>query len=153
MTDPLLPLLEKDRIIDAITELFLATDRRDRLAVRRCFSDSVTFDMTSLVGGGPARLTPAQIAAGWEEGLRPVEHIHHQAGNFQVDLEGEQATAFCYALASHYRRTRSGRNSRVFVGSYDIHLLQKGGRWLIDSFRFNLKYIDGNAELEKEAPA
>jgi hypothetical protein len=116
-------------------------------------SDSVTFDMTSLVGGGPARLTPAQIAAGWEEGLRPVEHIHHQAGNFQVDLEGEQATAFCYALASHYRRTRSGRNSRVFVGSYDIHLLQKGGRWLIDSFRFNLKYIDGNAELEKEAPA
>ena len=150
MSDPVLLLLEKDCIIDVINQLFIATDKRDWPAVRRCFAEAVLFDMTSLTGGAPSRVTPDQIAAGWEEGLRPLEAVHHQAGNHRVDLRGDQATAFCYGIASHYRSTRSGRNTRVFVGSYDFHLLRVDGRWQIDSFRFNLKYIDGNADLERE---
>jgi hypothetical protein len=106
--------------------------------------------MTSLAGGMPSRMTPEQIAAGWEDGLRPIEVVHHQAGNYRVDVRGDQASAFCYAIASHYRRTHSGRNTRVIVGSYDFHLLLMDGRWQIDSFRFNMKYVDGNTELELE---
>jgi hypothetical protein len=37
----------------------------------------------------------------------------------------------------------------VFVGSYDLHLQRVEGRWQIDGFRFTLKYLDGNADLEK----
>jgi hypothetical protein len=37
----------------------------------------------------------------------------------------------------------------VFVGSYDLHLRRVEGRWQIDGLRFTLKYLDGNAELEK----
>ena len=104
-----------------------------------------------LIGPRAARRRKAeQIAAGWEEDLRPIEAVHHQAGNYRVAVQGDQATAFCYAIASHYRKTRSGRNTRAFVGSYDFHLAQIGGRWRIDSFRFNLKYVDGNAELERD---
>jgi hypothetical protein len=150
MSDPLLLLLEKDRIIDVINQLFIATDKRDWPAVRRCFAEAVLFDMTSLTGGTPSRLTPEQIAAGWEDGLRAIEVIHHQAGNYRVDVRGDRGTAFCYAIASHYRRTRSGRNTRTLVGSYDFHLIRLDGRWQIDSFRFNLKYVDGNANLEQE---
>jgi hypothetical protein len=93
--------------------------------------------------------TPEQISATWEQGLRPIQATHHQAGNYRVDIHGEQATAFCYGIAVHYRETRSGRNTRTFVGSYDFHLLRIGGRWRIDSFRFNLKFLDGNLELEQ----
>lgn len=143
-------LLEKDRIIDTINQLFIATDKRDWPQVRGCFADTVSFDMTSLGGGSAGDLTPEQIALGWEEGLRPVEAIHHQAGNYRVDVQGDQATAFCYAIASHFRATRSGRNTRTFVGSYDLHLLRIEGRWLIDAFRFNLKYVDGNRSLESD---
>jgi hypothetical protein len=105
--------------------------------------------MISLAGGRPASMTGEEVAAGWEQGLRPIEAVHHQAGNYRVDVEGDQATAFCYGIASHYRKTRSGRNTRVFVGSYDFHLQRTEGRWQIDRFRFNLKYIEGNAELER----
>jgi hypothetical protein len=150
MSDPVLLLLEKDRIIEVINSLFIATDKRDWPAVRRCFAEAVLFDMTSLAGGAPSRLTPAQIAAAWEQGLQAIDMIHHQAGNYRVDVRGDQAAAFCYATASHYRSTRSGRNTRVFVGSYDLHLLRMEGRWQIDSFRFNLKYVEGNVELDKE---
>jgi hypothetical protein len=131
------------------TLLFIATDQRDWEAVRDVLADTVLLDMTSLAGGQPSRLTADQVAAGWEQGLRPIQAVHHQAGNYRVQVEGDEAMAFCYGIASHYRPTRSGRNTRIFVGSYDFHLNRTRGQWRIDSFRFNLKYRDGNLELEQ----
>jgi hypothetical protein len=148
MTD-LETLLEKDRIVDVLTELFVATDKRDWNAVREVFAPSVSFDMTSLAGGTPATLSGAQIAAAWEEGLRPLKAVHHQAGNFQVRLDGAEAEAHCYAIATHFLPNPTGRNTRTFVGSYDFRLTKNAGRWRIALFRFNLKYVDGNLELEK----
>jgi hypothetical protein len=143
-------LIEKDRVADVIHALFVATDDRDWGRVRGCFADEVTFDMTSLGGGAPDRRTPHDLAAGWEAGLRPIEAVHHQAGNLMVEVAGTEAEASCYGIAYHHRRVRSGRNTRVFVGSYDFHLRLGDDGWRIDLFRFNLKFIDGNLDLEKE---
>jgi hypothetical protein len=143
-------LLEKEAIAKVLNRLFLATDARDWPRVRECFAGSVHFDMTSLAGGQPARLSPAEITAGWEAGLLPLDALHHQTGNLEVSVSGDEATASCYGVAWHYRRTRSGRNTRVFVGSYDFHLVRAGGAWRIDLFRFNSKFVDGNLELERE---
>jgi hypothetical protein len=35
------------------------------------------------------------------------------------------------------------------VGSYDFELARADGRWRIESFRFNAKFVDGNLELDK----
>jgi hypothetical protein len=106
--------------------------------------------MTSLAGGSSATLTPAQITAAWDAGLKPIEHVHHQAGNLQITVENKAATAFCYGIALHYRTTKSGDNVRRFVGSYDFGLELTPRGWLISSFRFNVKFVDGNLALEKE---
>ncbi len=144
----------RQAVVDTITELFLATDRRDWAAVERCFAETVEFDMTSLAGGEPARLTGRAIASAWKDGLAPIESVHHQAGNFRVRIDGDAATAYCYAVAYHHRRVASGRNLRTFVGSYDFHLARgPDGSWRIDLFRFNLKFLDGNLELHAEAAA
>jgi len=92
----------------------------------------------------------ADLAAAWETGLKPIQAIHHQTGNYRVTVLGDQAEAFCYGTAIHYRPTRSGRNVRTFVGSYDFRLARLETKWRITSFRFNLKYVDGNLELEKD---
>lgn len=138
-------------ILDTINDLFVGTDDRDWDRVRSVFAPQVRFDMKSLTGAEPATLSSSEIIAGWEEGLRPLKAVHHQTGNFRVrvDDDGGGAIAFCYAIALHYRPNASGRNTRTFVGSYDFHLERTGGRWRIDLFRFNLKYVDGNLELEK----
>ncbi len=147
-------LIDRAAVIDTIVNLFVSTDRRDWASVRECLADNVLFDMTSLAGGEASRLAGSQIAAGWADGLAPIEAVHHQAGNFQVDVSGDQATAFCYAVAYHYRRVASGRNTRTFVGSYDFHLLRdRSGRWRIDLFRFNLKFMEGNPDLHVEKAA
>ncbi len=147
--DDLARLLDEHRIVAVITELFNATDRRDWAAVVGCFAPEVLFDMSSLTGTPAAPVAATEIAAGWERGLAPLRAVHHQAGNFRVTLRGDEADAFCYAIASHWLPNASGRNTRTFVGSYDVGLRRDGARWRIARFRFNLKYVDGNLELEQ----
>ena|SRR6185369_150715 len=147
MTDPEI-LLAKDQIADCIYQLFISTDQRDWSRVRACFADTVLFDVTSLAGGSPAMLTPNQITDMWDAGLKPIEHVHHQVGNLQITVQGQTAAASCYGIAFHHRVTKSGNNVRRFVGSYDFRLELTSRGWAISSFRFNVKFIDGNLDLE-----
>jgi hypothetical protein len=140
---------DRTAIIETLDHLFVGTDHRDWKRVERCFAASVLFDMSSLGAGPPTSLTPSQITAAWDVALRPLDAIHHQTGNHLVEIDGTSAHAYCYGTASHFRRNESGRNTRTFVGSYDFDLVKEDGRWKVTTFKFNLKYIDGNLELEK----
>jgi hypothetical protein len=136
-------------IVEAITTLFVATDEKDWAAVRACFADQVLFDMSSLSGAPASMVSADTIVEGWKQGLESMDAIHHQAGNFRVAVEGNEADAFCYGIAYHYRPNVSGRNTRVFVGTYDFHLTCAWGKWRIGRMRFYVKFVDGNLELEK----
>jgi hypothetical protein len=146
-------LAERAAVIDALTTLFVETDNRNWPAVLNCLAPRVQFDMTSVNGGQPAEVAADDIVAAWNGGLRPLQAVHHQVGNFRIRLHGAQATASCYGIALHYLPTRSGRNTRTFVGSYDFELEKHEGQWRIILFRFNLKFLDGNLELEADAAA
>jgi hypothetical protein len=141
-------VLEKDAVIGVINQLFIGTDNRDWAKVKDCFAAEVLFDMTSLAGGEPSKLSPQQIVDAWDNGLKALKAIHHQAGNYVVTVNGNEAEAFCYGTASHYLPNKTGKNTRTFVGSYDFHLMKQENFWRIDRFKFNLKYIDGNVNLE-----
>ena len=151
MEKEVLELLEKQAIAETINRLFISTDRREWESVRECLADRVMFDMSSMGGPEPALVAAESIVEGWEKGLRALKAIHHQSGNFLAELDGERATAFCYGIASHYLPNLSGQNTRTYVGSYDFGLEKQSGRWRISAFRFNLKYIDGNRQLEEQA--
>ena len=148
MTD-LSTLVAKDQIADCIHRLFVATDRRDWPTVRGCFAEVVRFDMTSLTGGTPADLSPKDITDVWDAGLRTIDHVHHQAGNLLIDVRGEVAHASCHGIALHHRALQTADNLRRFVGSYEFELRHTGGRWVIASFRFLVKFVDGNLTLEE----
>jgi hypothetical protein len=141
-------LLEKETVKEVVNRLFISTDNRDWNTVSSLFAPEVLFDMTSMVGGEPVRLTLQEIVASWEKGLKPLKAIHHQAGNFIVEVNQNKAEVFCYGIASHYLPNQTNQNTRIFVGSYNFHLIKMGENWQIDQFKFNLKYIDGNPNLE-----
>ena len=135
-------LIERQKIQDTVNKLFIGTDNKDWLAVRGLFADKVNFDMSSLSGAAPALLSPVEITDMWEKGLRPVEQVHHQSGNFLVTINDNKAEVFCYGTATHYKNPQfKGRVTR-FVGSYNIHLIKSSGGWTIDSLRFNKKYVE-----------
>jgi hypothetical protein len=135
---------------DAVVRLFAATDERDWPAVEASFTDPFVLDMTSLVGGDPADTTPAAVAGAWKEGFALLDHVHHQVGNFRTTLDGDRAAVKCHGVAWHYRGAHpAGFRTRTFVGTYDIDLVRDGSVWCISLFRFTLKFLDGNLELEK----
>lgn len=148
MKDQHKDLLEKDAVIGVINQLFISTDNRDWAKVKTCFTDKVLFDMTSMAGGEPATMTSQQIVDGWDQGLKALKAVHHQAGNYVVNINNNEAEAFCYGVAFHYLPNKTNQNTRTFVGSYNFHLTKTGNAWRIDKFKFNLKFIDGNANLE-----
>jgi 3-phenylpropionate/cinnamic acid dioxygenase small subunit len=140
-------LSDQTDVIKTINTLFIETDNRNWGAVKAIFADTVLFDMTSMVGGQPSQLSSQNIVDAWDQGLKPLQAIHHQAGNYLVTLNGSHAEAFCYGIASHYLPNTKNQNTRTFVGSYNFHLKKQGENWKIDKFKFNLKYIDGNKDL------
>ena len=149
----LLSLLDRESVAEVVNTLFVAVDNRDWATARACLADSVHFDVTSLGAPAPQELSPEQITSAWESGLAPLEAVHHQSGNFLIRVAGDQAECFCYGVALHYRRVRSGNNTRRFVGSYEYRLARRDGRWRITQFKFNAKFVDGNLTLEQEEEA
>ena len=144
-------IAERSAIADVITMLFVETDERNWPGVLLCLAPRVRFDMTSVAGGEPTEIAAEEIVAAWDRGLRPIQAVHHQIGNLRVDLHDTRATAACYGVACHYLPTRSGKNTRTFVGTYDFELEKHADRWRITLFRFNLRFLDGNPELEADA--
>jgi hypothetical protein len=151
LTDvPVQQILARQQVIEAVDELFMATDRKDWEAVRAVLAPELVFDMSSAGGGPAATLKGAEVAGLWERGLARIQEIHHQAGNHRVTVEGTTARATCYAVAWHYRPGVPGGNTRVFVGSYEYELEYMDERWRITLFRYHLKFIDGNTALDAD---
>lgn len=139
-------------IVATVTSIFIGTDEHDWLRVARSFTDQVVLDYTSMAGGQPAALTPAQIVTTWRNLLPGFAHTHHQLGNFDVQVLGaHEATAFCYGTATHYLPQPTGGNLWTVVGTYTCHLVRAGETWRVDQLKFNLKYQDGNLDLPRFA--
>jgi hypothetical protein len=143
-------LVVRQQLIDLVTDLFIMTDHKQWDSVRTSFAPLVEFDMTSLIGGQPTKLSPEEIVLAWEGALSAVT-THHQASNFQVSLRESDADVSCYALGYHYLPNPTGRNTRLYAGLYEFHLALKEEQWLIDRMRFDLRFSEGNLALEQDA--
>jgi len=140
-------LVEKDKVRSVINELFIQTDNKHWERVKACFTDMVLFDMSSAGGGKPEYISPHKIIDAWENGLKNIEALHHQAGNFEINVEEFEANVFCYGIAIHYLSTEPEEKTRTFVGSYNFHLIKEDGQWKLDLFKFNQKFVTGNFNL------
>jgi 3-phenylpropionate/cinnamic acid dioxygenase small subunit len=134
---------------DLVIKMFVATDERDWSTLEACFTNPFVLDMTSMVGGSPLNMTPQQVASAWADGFKPLSHVHHQVGNLRTKVTGGTALVRCYGIALHHRSAvANDSKSRRFVGSYEIDLKTTPDGWRITRLHFNLKFIDGNLQLE-----
>lgn len=134
-----------------VTNLFVATDRRDWSEVEAAFHTQVVLDYSSMNGNPAVTLSPHEITAAWQTLLPGFEHTHHQIGNFIDQVSETQASVFCYGTASHYLPDELG-NVWWVVGSYDFELIQDEAQlWHITAMKFNFKYQDGNPSLAEKA--
>ena len=139
---------EREQIVEVLNRLFYYTDYQmwDELKAE-VFADEITMDVTSLGALEVEKLSAQQVCDNWTAGFKGLDAVHHQPGNYIIDIDGTSANAKAYAIASHYKKDATNGFVREFVGSYDFHLNKGENGWRLDSFTFNLKYMVGNLDM------
>ena len=139
---------EKIELTELANKLFMYTDAREwQKLLDEVFTENVWFDMSS-AGSGVAQFLPAkEICHMWQKGFEDLDAVHHQAGHYLISIMGENANIYAYAVATHYKQNATNGKTRTFFGSYDLEAKSTAKGWRLSKFKYNLKYIDGNAML------
>lgn len=139
-------LADRLDVSDTITKLFVYCDQARWADLRESVLAAEVFFDNGF--GGPVGPRPgADIADAWATGLGALDAVHHQAGNHLVEITGDTALAHADAIAVHVKNDATGGTTRWFVGSYVLGLRRTEKGWRIDRFEYQLKTIDGNADL------
>jgi len=140
---------DKMALTELANKLFMYCDNQDwpRL-LKEVFAEEIWFDVSSGGAGEPRRMKASDICALWEAGFSGIDAVHHQAGHYIIDVAGDTAAIFGYAIASHYKKAAVKGPVRTFTGSYDLKATRVADGWRLTQFKYNLKYMDGNLTLE-----
>jgi 3-phenylpropionate/cinnamic acid dioxygenase small subunit len=132
--------MDRFDIIDTCTRMAWYADRREWGKLAEVFADEVTLDYTSLNGGEPVTLTPAQIIDGWHEALGAYAATRHLLGNHLVTIDGD--TAMCTASFQATHR-KSDDTLWTLGGTYRFDLARAGNGWRITSVVMGADWSDG----------
>jgi hypothetical protein len=126
-------------------------DNRRWADLRTLFADDVTTDYLSLFGGEVQRQPAADLVAGWQRLLSPLDATQHIIGAIDVHLLGDHARAECHVRAYHVRHDAPGGAEWMIAGHYVIELAIVGAAWLITSLTLLTFYQTGNRNLLSQA--
>lgn len=134
-------------VIDTCTRMAWHTDHREWDELADVFADQVRLDYTSLNGGEPVTLTPAQIAAVWQHTLGGLNATQHLLGNHLVTVNGDTAVCTASFQATHRKPGAFGASLWTLGGSYRFDLVRSGDGWRISGVVMTALWGDGNRGL------
>lgn len=137
-------LWDERLITQQILKFGRSLDLGDWQGWRSCFTDIIGVDFKRLLGQDEVRLDADLWVAIVERALSPVRR-HHSYTNFAVTLDGDRAHAVVYMTARHWAATDLGVSHNTQYGWYDFYLVRDGAAWLIERYKHDFQWIDGNA--------
>lgn len=135
---------DRDDIAQLISDLGLLVDARDWDGLRELFADEVDVDYTSLNGGQPQRVPPADLVGGWKQMLEPLVATHHLISNHSVTLDGDRASLAANVTATHVPQERE---HWVVGGRYDVMARSINGRWHINALTLTVRWQTGSQDI------
>jgi hypothetical protein len=115
-------------------------------AAERLFASEVEVDYTSLWGGTPAKMTPAQLIGSWRGLLPGFDATWHELGDIDVKVTGQAARASCAVAARHW----IGNAVWLPKGRYEF-ALAKTDIWRISQMRLVMQEELGDRALVGQA--
>ncbi|MEV0150680.1 MULTISPECIES: nuclear transport factor 2 family protein [unclassified Nonomuraea] len=128
-------------IAETCTRMAVHADRREWELLRGLFADKVLLDYTSLSGGEPATLAPAEIVKGWQSALGAYKATQHLLGNHLVTIDGDAALCTASFQATH---RKPDDTLWTLGGSYRFTLERTGDGWRITSVVMTAAWSDGS---------
>lgn len=142
--------MQNDRlqITELVNKLYVYTDEQqwDKLH-NQVFTENVWLDMESL-GGPKQTMKASEITGMWSQAYAEIDAVNHLAGNYIIDIHGQNAEVFAYATATQYKKDAQEGSTRDFVGTYNFKATKLNGQWRLNSFQYNLKFMTGNIEFK-----
>ncbi|MEM9971573.1 MAG: nuclear transport factor 2 family protein [Pseudomonadota bacterium] len=145
--ETLLDRAEMIRVADAIDA---AVDAKDWTAARAHFTDEITVDFTSLIGGEPATIPADALIAGWSANLTEEKTSFHLRGNHRISFDGPDAAQ----MQSHgYAWNRMERGALPenggealweVWGTYEHGFVRTEAGWQVDAMSFVATAERGN---------
>ena len=127
-------------------ELFITTDSKDWAGARGLFVDgTIDVDMSSLVGGGPVRMSADELVNGFKAGLHAEKASHHLATNYRVRIVNDRAELYAHGYSwNRVPELGSGADLWETWGNYRLTFRKTAGGWKLDGFRYDSKLTRGN---------
>lgn len=135
------------RIVTLVSSIPLAVDRAAYALAEAAFAPEVVIDYTSLWGGEPATMTPAQLMDAWRGIVPGFDATWHELGNVSVTITGDTATATAFVDGRHWIGDALWRP----MGTYHWDVAQIEGEWRVTRMEFDMTNEIGDRALAAEA--
>lgn len=139
--------IETARVITTVSSIPLAIDLAAYSLAERAFAPQIVIDYTSLWGGQPATMTPAELMTAWRAIVPGFDATWHQLPEVQADVTGEEATARAFVDGRHWIGELLWRP----VGEYHWRLQKQDGHWKVTHMTFLMTEEIGDRGLAQQA--
>ncbi|MEM7488439.1 MAG: nuclear transport factor 2 family protein [Pseudomonadota bacterium] len=135
------------RVITVVSSIPLAVDRAAYDLAEAAFAPEIVIDYTSLWGGEPVTMTPAELMTSWRGIVPGFDATWHELGPVTVEIDGDTATATAFVDGRHWIDDRLWRP----VGDYHWDLVRQDGDWRVTRMEFAMTEESGDRALAQEA--
>jgi hypothetical protein len=138
---------ETSRVIALVSSIPLAVDLAAYDLAEAAFAPRIVIDYTSLWGGQPATMTPAELMTAWRGIVPGFDATFHELSEVSATVTGDRATATAFVDGRHWIGERLWRP----VGHYHWTLAKVDGRWKVERMTFAMTQEIGDRALAAEA--
>jgi hypothetical protein len=149
LTTELAPVgdLETSKVISVVSSIPLAVDRAAYDFAELAFAPSIVIDYTSLWGGEPNTMTPAELMTAWRGIVPGFDGTWHELSDVKATVIGDKATASAFVDGRHWIGDKLWRP----VGNYNWDLEKISGEWKVTRMQFAMTEEIGDRAVATEA--
>ena len=138
---------ETAKVISVVSSIPLAVDLTAYDLAAKAFAPSIVIDYTSVWGGEPSTMTPAQLMTSWRGLVPGFDGTWHQLSDVTAEVNGDTANATAFVDGRHWIGDQLWRP----IGTYAWKLAKKDGQWRVTHMTFNMTQELGDRALTAQA--
>jgi hypothetical protein len=141
--------IEASKVISVVSSIPMAVDLAAYELAEKAFAPKIVIDYTSLWGGQPSTMTPAELMTAWRGIVPGFDATWHELSNVKATVNGTKATATAFVDGRHWLNGQLWRP----VGNYHWDLEKIGQQWKVTRMQFAMTQEIGNRDVAAQAMA
>jgi SnoaL-like domain len=148
-TPPVAPAGEPEaaKVISVVSSIPLAVDLANYALAESAFAPKIVIDYTSLWGGTPSTMTPAELMTAWRGIVPGFDATWHELSDVRARVSGARASATAFVDGRHWLGDALWRP----IGSYEWDLEKRNGQWKVTRMVFKMTREIGDRGLAATA--